>query len=189
MQQSNNFQEYVTSQDLAVGWSDYSATGTEYLDKLGFHTTGERKLKVGDNLVLICDAKHNNWGDNDIMQFAHVQYRVDHISLAGTIVHLHYIVLLNGGSAQNPITRQPPAKLTIHVLNEYILLKEQLAADQPSSPLSGYRPERSAERSDRSAIRTTSRRTRRQDGRLRSLRWKSMGRPSKSTVRRSFART
>ena len=112
VQQSNNFQEYVTSQDLAVGWSDYSATGTEYLDKLGFHTTGERKLKVGDNLVLICDAKHNNWGDNDIMQFAHVQYRVDHISLAGKVVHLHYIVLLNRGSAQNTIPRHPPAKLT-----------------------------------------------------------------------------
>ena len=131
VQHSNNFLEYVASSDLTVGWSEYSATVTEYLDKLGFHlvnyklqSTGERKLKVNDNLVLICDAKQNNWGDNDIMQFAHVQYRVDHISLAGTIVHLHYIVLLNGGSAQNPITRQPPAKLTIHVLNEYILLKE-----------------------------------------------------------------
>ena len=70
VQQSNNFQEYITAPDLSVSWSDYSATVTEYLDKLGFHTTSERKLKVDDNLVLICGAKQNNWGDNDIMQFA-----------------------------------------------------------------------------------------------------------------------
>ena len=62
VQQSNNFQEYVTSADLTVGWSDYSATVTEYLDKLGFHTTGEGKLKVDDNLVLICGAMQNNGG-------------------------------------------------------------------------------------------------------------------------------
>jgi len=88
VQQSNNFQEYVTTPDLTVSWSDYSATVTEYLDKLGFHMTGERKLKVDDNLVLICDA-------------------VDHISLAGTFVHLHYIALLNKGSAQITIARHP----------------------------------------------------------------------------------
>ena len=151
VQQSNNFQEYVTAPDLSVSWSDYSATLTEYLDNLGFHTTSERKLKVGDHLVLICDAKQNNWGDNDIMQFAHMQYKVDHISLAGTFVHLHYIALLNRGSAQITIARHPPAKLTIHVLNEYILLKEQLASDQPSSSLSSCRPERSSGRSDKGA--------------------------------------
>ena len=151
VQQSNNLQEYVATPDLTVSWSDYSATVTEYLDKLGFHTTGERKLKVDDNLVLICDAKQNNWGNNDIMQFAHMQYKVDHISLAGTFVHLHYITLLNKGSAQITVARNPPAKLTIHVLNEYILLKEQLASDQLSSSLPSYRPERSSDRSDGNA--------------------------------------
>ena len=151
VQQSNNLQEYVATPDLTVSWSDYSATVTEYLDKLGFHTTGERKLKVDDNLVLICDAKQNNWGNNDIMQFAHMQYRVDHISLAGTFVHLHYITLLNKGSAQITVARNPPAKLTIHVLNEYILLKEQLASDRLSSSLPSYRPERSSDRSDGNA--------------------------------------
>jgi hypothetical protein len=75
VQRSNNFIEYVTSPDLKVGWSDYSA---EYLDQLGSHTTDERKLKVNDNLVLICDKKQDNYGDKDIMQFAYAQYKVDH---------------------------------------------------------------------------------------------------------------
>jgi hypothetical protein len=109
VQRSNNFLEYVPSPDLTVGWSDYSATITEYLDKLGFHTTDERKLKVNDNMVLICDKKSDNYGDRDIMQYAHVQYKVDHISLAGTVVHLHYMVMLNGSSAQSDITRHLPA--------------------------------------------------------------------------------
>jgi hypothetical protein len=64
------FKQYVISLDLTVGWSDYSATITEYLDKLGFHTTDERKLKVNDNVVLISDRKQDNCGDKDIMQFA-----------------------------------------------------------------------------------------------------------------------
>lgn len=52
------------------------ATVTEYLDQLGLHTTDERKLKVNDNVVLICDKKQDNYGDKDIMQFAHAQYKV-----------------------------------------------------------------------------------------------------------------
>ena len=124
------------------------ATVTEYLDQLGFHTTDERKLKVNDNVVLICDKKQDNYGDKDIMQFAHAQYKVDHISLAGTIVHLHYIVMLNRSSAQTDITQHLPTKLTIHVLNDYILLKEQSNADQNSSSSSSYRPGRDSEWSD-----------------------------------------
>jgi hypothetical protein len=54
VQRSNNFLEYVPFPEHTVGWSEYSATITEYLDKLGFHTTDERKLKVNDNMVLIC---------------------------------------------------------------------------------------------------------------------------------------
>jgi len=121
------------------------------LDKLGFHTTDERKLKINDNVVLICDKKHGNRGDRDIMQFAYAQFKVDHISLAGTVVHLHYIVMLNEGSAQNHITRHPPPKLTMHVLNEFILLKEQTTADQNSSSSSNNRPELGSERSDKNA--------------------------------------
>jgi hypothetical protein len=150
VQCSNNFIEYVTSPDLTVGWSDYSATYTEYLNKLGFHTSDERKLKVNDNVVLICDKKLTNYGDKDIMQFAHAQYKVDHISLAGTVVHLHYIGMLNESSEQNTITRHLPAKLTIRVLHEYILLKEQSTADQNSSSSSSG-PERGSERLDRNA--------------------------------------
>jgi hypothetical protein len=121
------------------------------LDKLGFHTTDERKLKINDNVVLICDKKHGNRGDRDIMQFAYAQYKVDHISLVGTVVHLHYIVMLNEGSEQNHITRHPPPKLTMHVLNEFILLKEQTTADQNSSSSSNNRPELGSKRSDKNA--------------------------------------
>ncbi len=149
MKRSNNFIEYVTSPDLKVGWSDYSATVTEYLDQLGSHTTDERKLKVNDNVVLICDKNQDNYGEKYIMQFAYAQYKVDHISLAGTVVNLHYIVMLNGSSAQTDITRHLPAKLTMHVLNEYNLLKEQSTADQNSSSSSSYRQERGSERSDK----------------------------------------
>ncbi len=145
MQRSNNFIEYVTSSDLTVGWSDYSATVTEYLDKLGFHTTDERRLKINDSVVLICDKTHNRDENNDIMQYAHAQYTVDHISLAGTVVHLHYRWMLNESSAHSSTTRQLPAKLTIHVLHDYILLKEQSTADQIPSPSLCSRQERGAE--------------------------------------------
>ena len=145
VQRSNNFIEYVTSSDLTVGWSDYSATVTEYLDKLGFHTTDERRLKINDSVVLICDTQYNRDGNNDIMQYAHAQYTVDHISLAGTVVHLHYRGMLNESSAQSSTPRQLPAKLTIHVLHDYILLKEQSNADQIPSPSLYSRQERGAE--------------------------------------------
>jgi hypothetical protein len=71
------------------------------------------------------------------------------MSLAGTVVHLHYIVMLNGSSAQTDITRHLPAKLTVHVFNEYNLLKEQSTAEQNSSSSSSYRQERGSERSDK----------------------------------------
>lgn len=77
-------------------------------------------------------------------------HKVGHFSLAGTVVHLHYIVMLNENSAQHT-TRHPPAKLTTRVLNEYILLKEQSTADRNSSSSSSCRPERGSERSDRNA--------------------------------------
>ena len=114
--ETDHFSEYVESRNYSLRWSEYTAQAeeSEYLRRMEFHTIYIRKLCVGDSLVLLSrNRKEPMDRDDNIMNLAHVQYKVDHINV--TKVRVQYIIVLHDDTANSNIHEPIPAKMTITV--------------------------------------------------------------------------
>ena len=120
------YSAYVESRDYSLRWSEYMAQAeeSEYLQRMKFYTINIRKLLVGDSLVLLSrNRKGPVVHDDNIMNLAHVQYRVDHINV--TKVRVQYIIVLHDDEANSNIREPIPAKMTITVDDQYILWEKR----------------------------------------------------------------
>lgn len=127
--EKNRFSAYIASNDYLIGWSKVES---EYLGRMGFHTTDERPLHVGDNIVLLSRRKTKPQSDDEnIMHLAHVEYKVDHIE--GSKIRIRYVIVLHDDETQSNVHQPIPAKLTVTIDGEYILWKKR--ASSSSSPI------------------------------------------------------
>ncbi len=124
--ETEQYSEYVESKDYSLRWSEHTAQAeeSEYLRRMEFYTISIRKLSVGDSLVLLSRKRTRPMDrDDNIMNLAHLQYRVDHIN--DTKVRVQYIIVLHDDTANSNIREPIPAKMTITVDDQYILWKKR----------------------------------------------------------------